>query len=195
MIQSDAAFLIGRTHKVCQDYAVADNSHTDLESVWLSDGCSSSSNTDIGARLLSHGIQQRLSEFGPVGEAAAGDLQKSLLDAVLRKTIRSAARSARQIGITRSALDATLLGLVSDRETVSAVLCGDGAVVFGMQDGTRDVYRLQYPAGYPYYPVYADDRDRLSCWKRVSGNQYTVTRTTLLSDGSVGESVTVTPET
>lgn len=196
MIQSDAAFCIGKTHKVCQDYALADNNRAAFRSVWLSDGCSSSPNTDIGARLLAHGIQQRLSGFGPVAAADTAELQQTLLDTLIRKNLRFAARSAKQMGIPSAFLDATLLGLVEagDRQSVYAVLYGDGAVVFGRTDGTREVYRSQYPAGYPYYPAYAGDPDRFACWNQVAGNPHTITRTTLLPDGSVGDNCTFVPE-
>ncbi len=205
MIQSDAAFIIGRTHKVCQDYAVADNRTAAFRNVWLSDGCSSSPNTDIGARLLSHGMQQRLSSFGPVAAAAAAEKQQIILDALIRKTLRSAARSAAQMGVSSRSLDATLLGLVripgqvsnSDSvnpDSVMAVLYGDGAIVFGRRDGIREVYCSQYPAGYPYYPAYFMERDRLACWQEVSSNRHTITRTTLLPDGGVGETTTLFPD-
>lgn len=44
---ADAVFAIGKTHVVCQDYAFSDG-----ETVSLSDGCSSSPDTDFGARFL-----------------------------------------------------------------------------------------------------------------------------------------------
>jgi hypothetical protein len=196
MIQSDAAFFIGKTHKVCQDYAIADNAQAPFRSVWLSDGCSSSPNTDIGARLLSHGIQQRLAGFGAIGEAESAETQQMLLDTLIRKNLRFAARNAKQLGISRDFLDATLLGLVEsgNGEAVDAVLYGDGAVVFGGIDGRRDVYRSQYPAGYPYYPVYVGDQGRGDSWRQVPNNRHTITRTTLLADGSVEACQTFVPD-
>lgn len=196
MIQSDAAFAIGKTHKVCQDYAIADNERAALRSVWLSDGCSSSPNTDIGARLLTHGIQQRLSVFSALTDADSAEAQQTLLDDLIRKNLRFAVRSAKQMGLPGGFLDATLLGLAlaKSRESVHAVLYGDGAIVFGKTDGTREIYRSQYPAGYPYYPAYVADESRLKCWREVENNPHTITRTTLFSDGSVGVAETFVPE-
>src|SRR5437868_4207156 len=49
-MNSDCAFQIGAAHTVCQDYAVA---HSGVPAyAILADGCSSSPDTDIGARLL-----------------------------------------------------------------------------------------------------------------------------------------------
>src|SRR5215203_2249321 len=45
-MNTDCFFNIGATHSVCQDYVVAS------PYLILSDGCSSSPDTDIGARLL-----------------------------------------------------------------------------------------------------------------------------------------------
>ena len=47
MVYSDSYFKIGKTHLICQDYALHSEGH-----ISLSDGCSSSPNTDIGSRLL-----------------------------------------------------------------------------------------------------------------------------------------------
>ncbi len=192
MIHSDATFSIGKTHKVCQDYAIADNRHAALRSVWLSDGCSSSPNTDIGARLLSLGMQQRL-----LGLGSAKEIHPLILDTALQKNLRFALRGAKQMGLSATALDATLLGLVcvpgSEQDSVSAVLYGDGAVVFGRSDGRREVYRSQYPAGYPYYPAYGTDPDRLASWWAVPNNAQILTRTVLLPNGNVETSETFSP--
>ncbi|HYO91642.1 MAG TPA: hypothetical protein VEQ40_08400, partial [Pyrinomonadaceae bacterium] len=69
-MNADSAFLIGATHAVCQDYAVAGNGTPDERAavsnlqanpyVILSDGCSSSPDTDIGARLLVKAAEQVL---------------------------------------------------------------------------------------------------------------------------------------
>lgn len=199
MIQSDAAFRIGKTHKVCQDYAIPGNGSAAFQSVWLSDGCSSSPNTDIGARLLAHGMQQRLGYFGPIVAAETVEVRQTLLNIIIRKSLRAAARSVRQMGIPSDALDATLLGLFHlpdpAQDSVYAVLYGDGAIVLGRTDGTREVYRSQYPAGYPYYPAYVADTDRFGRWQEVSNNRHTITRTILQPDGSVKEAETFLPET
>ena len=94
------------------------------------------------------------------------------------------------MGLPVTVLDATVLGLVCLPDSVHAVLYGDGAVVFGLTDGTREVYRSQYPAGYPYYPAYSADADRLASWQAVPNNAQTLTRTVLSPDGSVEKSET-----
>jgi hypothetical protein len=51
-MKADSYFEIGSTHQVCQDYALAYASD-DFAYAIMSDGCTSSLNTDIGARLVS----------------------------------------------------------------------------------------------------------------------------------------------
>lgn len=46
-MNADAHYLIGHSHKVCQDYALASD-----DAIIVCDGCSSSPHTDMGARLL-----------------------------------------------------------------------------------------------------------------------------------------------
>lgn len=47
---ADAAFRIGSSHEVCEDYAMARTGNR--PAVALSDGCSGAENTDLGARAL-----------------------------------------------------------------------------------------------------------------------------------------------
>src|SRR6476659_1428102 len=56
-MNADATINIGATHALCQDYVIAKDRH-----VILSDGCSSSPDTDIGARLLVKALEQNLSK-------------------------------------------------------------------------------------------------------------------------------------
>ena len=51
-MKADAYFEIGATHLVCQDYALA-FANNEYAYAIVSDGCTSSPNTDIGARLIS----------------------------------------------------------------------------------------------------------------------------------------------
>lgn len=187
MFESDAAFVIGKTHKVCQDYAIVAGRDSAPRSVWLSDGCSSSPNTDVGARLITHGVQQRLTTFRPAVDAENSATSQKEFETLIRKCLRSATRTGKSLGVPPDFLDATLLGLVSEQDSVYAVLYGDGAAVFGRDDGMREVYRAHYGAGYPFYPAYLADRGRCACWRDVPGNEHTITKTTLFPDGRVGE--------
>lgn len=177
MTQADAAFTIGKTHKICQDYAAAQAS-----AVVLCDGCSSSPDTDIGARLLARQMLARRWDFEAV---VAGEEAQQRLSALVRAAVTRAASGASDLGLPPDCLDATLLCLVATSDAVHVAAYGDGAVVFGFDDGTRTVYRSRYAGGYPFYPVYLADAARRARWGFVAGNAHTVTKTVLDADGAV----------
>jgi len=146
----DSFYVIGHGHRVCQDYACHGNVTWVKEdgeevSYWcavLSDGCSSSPHSDIGARLLSHSFLQAVSEEGMSKETGylalwtAHDVRKEL-------------------GLPESALDATLLAVVTDGETVWGVCHGDGLVCM---DTHRNL--VSYPSGAPMYLNYRTNQVR-----------------------------------
>ncbi len=141
-MHADSIYMIGATHSVCQDYVVANNSY-----VILSDGCSTSPDTDIGSRLLVKAAEQQI-KTGPnpvtLHEEAA----------------RLALSWAETMGLPAQAVDATLLtAQINDGDLI--VRCsGDGVVVTETLDGSRDVYEISYPSGYPLYPSYLHQPDR-----------------------------------
>lgn len=55
MYQTDSILRIGNSHKICEDYVINNENGTfyDKPICIISDGCSSSIHTDVGARLLS----------------------------------------------------------------------------------------------------------------------------------------------
>ncbi len=195
MIHGDAAFRIGKTHTVCEDYAIArTDDQTARASVWLSDGCSSSPHTDIGARLLVHTAAARVGEFKAVatGEASC---RVASLDGLIATIMMHAVTGVEHTGLPTDCLDATLLGLVAgDTGAVHAILYGDGAVIWGLRDGSRIVYRSRYPASFPFYPAYVGDVDRRARWERTPDNGQTLTRTVLEPDGAVCDEETSCPD-
>ena len=201
-LHQDAAFSIGKTHAVCQDYALATsppaNENADvmpLHAVWLSDGCSSSPHTDMGARLLVHTMQTQTARFDPVFRAQNGSARRAALRAVIGEAVGTARQSAAGLGVPTAALDATLLGLVCEAESgiLHAFGWGDGALVLGFDNGFRTIYRVQFGAGYPFYPVYETHAGRKKSWEAVPSNARTITETRLRPDGIV-ESERVLPQ-
>ena len=62
----DSAFQIGKTHDVCEDFALTgtfEDEKNTARYVIVSDGCSSSQNTDLGSRLLSFSIANELKKI------------------------------------------------------------------------------------------------------------------------------------
>jgi hypothetical protein len=162
-MNADSAFIIGATHAVCQDYAVAGNGlpaqHTPSAGSFaspyliLSDGCSSSPDTDIGARLLAKAAEQLLL----VGvRPLAHELAEMHSESALRALIW-----AELAGLRLQAVDATLITAhLSDDEFIIGC-SGDGVIVLQSWAGAVDAYAISYPSGYPLYPGYAHQPERM----------------------------------
>jgi len=80
--ECDAYFAKGAAHTVCEDYAIAKFIGVDPIGV-LSDGCSSSDNTDIGARILCQSYNNSIHYCEAITRLL--NLHHSCLDATLLK--------------------------------------------------------------------------------------------------------------
>lgn len=122
----DTLFRQGSTHDVCQDYA-EQNGAAELQDrlLALSDGCSSSPNTDVGARLL---VWNALH----AGDVLQCTLTRSHREFLLTRT-SPVREQARTMGLSQRALDATLLtlGPRGYDDTIDGVLWGDGCFLHG----------------------------------------------------------------
>jgi len=143
-MNADAVISIGSTHSVCQDYVIARTSY-----VILSDGCSSSPDTDIGARLLVKALDQRLSNATEIEE-------------LHKQAARTALDWTNLIGLPAQAVDATLLSIHVSGDDLIVACSGDGVVILESQTGVLDVYAISSPSGYPFYPTYVHQPDRLA---------------------------------
>jgi hypothetical protein len=162
-MNADSAFHIGSTHAVCQDYAAAGTSAAAaqpdgtaapyLPYAVLSDGCSSSPDTDMGARLLVKAAERLLRESGAA--SASG------LAALHAEAARLALSWAGLLGLEPRAVDATLLTAHLNGDELLVGCSGDGVVCLQTTDGALDVYGVGYPSGYPVYPAYAHQPARL----------------------------------
>jgi hypothetical protein len=176
MAHSDAATITGKSHRVNQDYARAACNH--MPFVLVSDGCSSSADTDFGARLLV--------------KSAENVIRVSFGENWHDRAIHNAQKAASFINLDTTCLDATLLSLVFNGVTydsVTASLFGDGAVVTKYKDGSLAVLLVNYPSGYPQYLSYDLDEARLQALYSVIGgsNRRLLEHCLINSDGSTGQ--------
>lgn len=157
-MNADSVYHIGSSHAVCQDYALAG---ADTEGLGpyaiLSDGCSSSPDTDIGARLLARAAERALLESRG---SPAPDLAETH-----REAAHLALSWAALLGLRPQAVDATLLTAHLDGEELCLGCSGDGVLCLQTRAGALDVYSISYPSGYPLYPSYAHQPERLRALK------------------------------
>ncbi|HEX3253145.1 MAG TPA: protein phosphatase 2C domain-containing protein [Pyrinomonadaceae bacterium] len=135
---------IGATHSLCQDYVIARNDY-----VILADGCSSSPDTDIGARLLARALDQCLSKTTEIEE-------------LHKDAARLALDWANTISLPPQSVDATLMSIHVKGEDLIVACSGDGVIILESQTGVLDVYAISSPSGYPFYPTYIHQPDRLA---------------------------------
>lgn len=135
-LNADSYFTIGQAHASagdpCQDYA--DTRHWaradgSISSAWagVSDGCSTSGRTDIGARLVVCG--------------------RSLADDELRD-------AAKRLGLGWKDMLATSFSILATRTSVRAKLFGDGVTAFRHAADDIIMSRIEWTGNRPYYPTY-----------------------------------------
>lgn len=170
-MNADSTFAIGATHTICQDYAVASNGLpgrqvtdrrlTANPYVVLSDGCSSSPDTDIGARLLVKAAESIFLTGFNTSASSLAELHK--------EAARRALALATLMGLCPQAVDATLLTIHLEGDELITGCSGDGVIGLQSRTGRLDVYVISYASGYPLYPSYAHQPDRLRALEENGG--------------------------
>ena len=142
----DAHYVRGRTHTVCQDYAV-----TGPNVAVVCDGCSSAPHSDVGARLLAH---------------AALTAEPSALDS--GAWLRGPDSVRETLALPASALDATCIVARALADAITVTMFGDGVIAArGRDDGPPLVIEVAYPRSAPPYPSYTLDADRLQAYEHA----------------------------
>jgi hypothetical protein len=190
MVHADCAFRMGRSHLVCQDYAAAGAG--EIPCVLLADGCSSSPDTDVGARLL---VRSALSGMACLPSPLAWDASaqstalcfRAWLGQYHRDAISAARRHGDALGLPKTALDTTLLTVAAQDDRWFASVFGDGVIVAKNRSGRLEVSVVSYLSGYPFYPNYLLDAERKSALLQMEDSGRKVERFLLAPDGSVQE--------
>jgi len=160
-VNSDAFFAMGSTHSVCQDYArggvtrPGSGRPSGHNFAVVSDGCSSSAHTDVGARLLTMAAMHRFQVYG-----ARFDPEWVLW---------RAHDAGVQLGVDRGCLDATLLcACTRDDGVLEVNATGDGVIAARRRDGRPEVWCVDYH-GAPAYLSYLLDSRRLHSYFAQGG--------------------------
>jgi len=165
----DCYFAQGKTHLVCQDYALAmrvpvpgaSEPIPEQPFVVLSDGCSSSPHTDLGARLLCLNALRFL-EYGWLYSPT------SVVDRTLWASVTATVPLHKVKGPpleTPSCLDATLLMASPHEFSVRAAAAGDGVICARRRDtGVVETFRISFNGNAPGYPSYELSTTRLQMY-------------------------------
>jgi len=147
-MHADSAYVIGHGHKVCQDYA-RHGRINGLDYAIVSDGCSSSPDTDIGARLLVLTTELNLQYC-----SEQGFTERAILD-ISRHALYAAGFPP--ITLDPRCLDATLLVAVAWRDAISILAGGDGVIACLDQYDHVAIWDIEAPDNHPRYPNYLND--------------------------------------
>ena len=164
----DSYIEIGKTHEMCEDYAT----HGTLGGVpyiIVSDGCSSSENTDVGSRLLTYACRNALSEV--INHNLLEDLDVTTLRNHLKEQILFNLRlSLKALSLHSSVADATLLFAFVWEGKVFYFMYGDGHIILNWKDGQpREVVKISYADNAPPYLSYNLDIRRKEGYREQFG--------------------------
>jgi len=167
-MNADSAFAIGTTHAVCQDYAIARNGVTSVSEngetatlmpyLILSDGCSSSADTDVGARLLVKAAEQTLLASRPAAAELPAMHTAAAHTALIWTTLT---------GLDPQAVDATLLTAHLFDDDLIVGCSGDGVIVIESWSDLVELHVISYSNGYPLYPSYQQQPERLQALQQI----------------------------
>ena len=148
----DSFFTIGKSHKVCEDYAIFTPETFPIPLFGISDGCSSSVDTDIGSRIL---LKSLISTY-------PNDTKLYVEECSV--FWEKATKAVSILGLPLGCLDATLnFGYVTTLnkvEGVEVVTIGDGFVVAQKHTGEFVIIDIEFSQNAPYYLSYEFDSDR-----------------------------------
>lgn len=153
---SDCLFRIGSSHTVCEDYTKSVIEEDRAYAV-LADGCSSSPDTDFGARIL---VSHSLSE---IDRYMCCKLESENKINILYNTVLMFSKiNARSLRLDRRSLDATLMMIYANNVTKQLISTywGDGIFAIKRKSGTIEAWITSYDKGYPSYPSYMLEKTR-----------------------------------
>jgi len=156
-MQTDSFFCIGKSHSVCEDYAFHGK-----KCIILSDGCSASEYSDIGARLLCITAKRILNSFVNIplsysefGTTVAGCVAEQL----------------RLLDLPINSMDATLLVAFEFNEKIYFYAYGDG--YYQIKYKNQDIHfgTTKFNSNAPYYLSYWSNPQRNIDYINKFGNE------------------------
>ncbi len=158
IISVDHFSKMGSSHKICEDYIISENNYIPVPYVILSDGCSSSQNTDIGARILTHLTKQYLLSQSSFFNLNSQDMSNWI--------IYNAENIVKTMGLNKSCLDATLIISYIVNDDVYVYMYGDGFLITIDLNNEIRFSKISYKNSAPYYLSYQINSYRNELYKK-----------------------------
>ena len=159
IITSDCIFESAQMpSKVCQDYSICGDAPFPF--LILSDGCSSSKDTDIGSRILTHVAKSlilTLSDYYNFGNVVISESE------VLTK----------KLCLSSSCLDSTLIVAFITNDICHIVMHGDGHIFTTNKKGDLKYHqKISYDLNAPYYLSYKLNSQRDELYRDSFNSEY-----------------------
>lgn len=155
MILCDSFVTMGKQHRVCEDYILS--GYQPFQYIVLSDGCSSSKNTEMGARILCRLAKLYITKH-------IEDPHEVNYNEMGSWIIYNAELIGKMLGLNESALDATLIiSYVADNH-VYIYMYGDGFVISQGEDGDILIDSVSFKNNAPYYLSYKLNKRKLDSY-------------------------------
>jgi serine/threonine protein phosphatase PrpC len=158
-INADCIYLPAqKPPKSCQDYAMS-SIEDSMPFLVICDGCGSSKDSDIGARLLAHGSKEFFRQIQTEESVQYGSFGLA--------TIVNAKSSITLLGLNNQCLDSTLIFSFLYEGTYSRTfMYGDGCLFVGNQDGLKSFIKVSYKGNAPHYLSYKLDSKRYEAYQK-----------------------------
>jgi len=143
MLYYDCFFTIGKTHQVCEDYAVQGD--TPMPFLIVCDGCSASPNSDVGARILSLSAKKLLEEH------ADNPPEYPLFG---QQLIEKAQGVVEKMALSVNVLDSTVIAGFLHEAMIRVYVYGDGCLMFKNQAGELGCLEIGFTHNAPFYLTY-----------------------------------------
>ena len=155
----DHFLRIGTIHKICEDYIIS--GFDPIPFVILSDGCSSSYNTDMGSRILTHLAKEYLKN-------EIHDLDRLDYNKMGNWIIHNSGSIIRTMGLDKSCLDATLIISYIFNDLIYTYMYGDGFLITINLEDRISFFEVLYGNNAPYYLSYKIDSKRDNLYKNIN---------------------------
>lgn len=194
----DSHYLIGSSHSVCEDYAIHGDfsikPYNDLPEKnvtfgIVADGCSQSSDSDVGARVVAWFIQRHLKRLLACSSFWYDDIFVNQQDGSyygnLECSIPELTFAKRYIVFPESGdfMDATAWLVAVCDGNIFTFGAGDGALIVKRKSGTT-IYCLTYESSAPFYLSYRLSQERKDLYVKTFDNTYVLSTVTIRPDGT-----------
>jgi hypothetical protein len=151
-IKIDSVLEIGSSHDICEDYIIHGITENNIPYIILSDGCSSSKHTDIGARIFVHNIKNLICNI--ICYLNDDKLFKIIYKTYQYDIIYSVLNIIQLLNLPQNSLDCTLIFAFIINDKCYIYRYGDGSIIIEYTNNDIFINSVEFIKNNPYYLSY-----------------------------------------